>query len=400
MPSPFNKVQIHPEAVAVLCNFGIKSMDELADANVTELQTVFVQAASEGRYPEKYPSLVKIAAWVEQARNFAARQPQGGPSTDLENIPLAVVKRPNKAQRKRRQGSRGSQIKQVELRPDRHRLRKNVNPDRQTPAGGSVDITPRADEAADPVAMELNPETQRTLQNRRSAGTPLQQSTANQTSQTAPPVVPAQQAPPQPAPIQAPPEPEPCSANVPNYKPGFRSFDDYKEGRVAVKPLDRHSLTLGEDTSKDTGSEQDDFEYEQVEKRKMPRTHARGVKHPAIFKVFFGAFITLMAVTLTILTAIGCLIFPIYLEQEYKQEFVILFVAALVFGLIYMFVAVDARCRVCSCHLFYSRRCLKHVKAHRILGGFPMVAQTIHILLFHWFRCMYCGTAIRLKDES
>jgi hypothetical protein len=169
---------------------------------------------------------------------------------------------------------------------------------------------------------------------------------------------------------------------------------------VAVKPLDRHSLTLGEDTSKDTGSEQDDFEYEQVEKRKMPRTHARGVKHPAIFKVFFGAFITLMAVTLTILTAIGCLIFPIYLEQEYKQEFVILFVAALVFGLIYMFVAVDARCRVCSCHLFYSRRCLKHVKAHRILGGFPMVAQTIHILLFHWFRCMYCGTAIRLKDES
>ena len=106
------------------------------------------------------------------------------------------------------------------------------------------------------------------------------------------------------------------------------------------------------------------------------------------------------AVTLTVLTAIGCLIFPIYLEAEYKKEFAILFGATLLFGFIYLFVAVDARCRVCSCHLFYSRRCLKHVKAHRILGGFPMLAQTIHILLFHWFRCMYCGTAIRLKDES
>ena len=113
-----------------------------------------------------------------------------------------------------------------------------------------------------------------------------------------------------------------------------------------------------------------------------------------------SALITFIAVLLTLVTCVGGGLLLFYDLQEYKMKFAILFGVTLVFGLMYIITAIGMRCRVCSCHLFYSRRCLKNVKAHRIFGFFPMLAQTIHILFWRWFRCMYCGTAVRLTEES
>ncbi|MGY8690509.1 MAG: hypothetical protein ACKVHP_22570, partial [Verrucomicrobiales bacterium] len=204
-------------------------------------------------------------------------------------------------------------------------------------------------------------------------------------------------APSEPAPAQ---KKAPSEEEAPQPAAAFRSFDDYKEGRVAVKPLDRHSLQLGEDTERSTGTEQESFEDEIVYKKKMPIWRIRGVQHPDGLKVYLGAFITFITVLMVILIGVGAAMFPFYEEAaEYRMEFAAMFGVTLLLGVIYLFMAIGMRCRVCSCHLFYSRRCLKNKKAHSILGAFPMFAQTLHILAWRWFRCMYCGTAVRLRGD-
>jgi hypothetical protein len=59
-----------------------------------------------------------------------------------------------------------------------------------------------------------------------------------------------------------------------------------------------------------------------------------------------------------------------------------------------------SRCRICSCNLFYSKNCLKNRKAHHIPGIGYVASLSLHLLIFGWFRCMYCGTAIRLRPSE
>ncbi len=395
-----SELNLTPEDVDVLKQAGIVDLPGLAEGDVTELQRAFIAAAKEGKYPGRFPSLVKIAAWVEQARTLSEHQPEDGPSKDLDNIPSAVVKK-----KKVYRGSGGRVTKPlVELRPDRHARRKR-DPEAPAPASGErVTLTPRREEeSSSDVLEELNPDKQRALHQRRQ-DRPLHKPTAEKKeAATTPEPEPAPEKPaakPESAPVvaaekveEAPTEEEALVAAP------FRSFDDYKQGKVRVKPLDRHSLIIGEDESRSTGTEQESFEEELVYKKRMPIWRIRGVKHPDGLKVYLGAMITCLAVVLVLLTAIGAILFPIYQLDEYRLHFAALFGLTLVVGLIYIIMAIGMRCRVCSCHLFYSRRCLKNVKAHRILGAFPMFAQTLHILCWRWFRCMYCGTAIRLSDD-
>jgi hypothetical protein len=395
MPFRLAELELPPGAIEVLKEAGMVDLEALAQAKVTDVQALFIQATREGRYPDKSPSLVQIASWTDQAKRLLEDHPNTAPK-DLSQIPTAVVKRTGKKRAYPGSGPKAN-MQQVELHPDRHRPPKRErNP--QAASGKRLSITPRGEdtEPADVVA-ELNPEHQRVLHQRRPS-TPLHKR-GDDAKKAAAPSAPA-------APSEAPAETQAeASASASEteapqaFSSGFRSFDDYKEGRVSVKPLDRHSLSTGEDVSRSTESEQESFEEEQVYKRRMPIWRIRGVKHPDGLKVYYGAFVTFTAIFLTVLLAVGAALFPIYLEDR-RLEFGALFGATLLFWVFYVITAINMRCRVCSCHLFYSRRCLKNVKAHRILGGFPMLAQTIHILCWRWFRCMYCGTAIRLKAEK
>lgn len=385
MPNPSASLDLSPDILRVLQTHGVRTLGHLAACDVSELQGHFVGAVKEGRFRDMPPSLVKVASWIEKARALVER---GAIETPLIAVPTARVKRtvPG-AEKKRRSyagsGSQKSADQLVQLRSDRHFTKKR-DPEAPEPAPetsrGGVELEPRASHVTESAAQELNPETSRALHRRRKA--------------------PVLRRPEETANAKAPPQSDGSTrqAGEETPKSRFRTFDDYKEGRIRVRPLDRHSVTIGEDTERDTASEQGSFEAEQEEKRRMPRWRIRGVRYPDPGKALFGAFITLMAIFLTILTAIACVLFPFYLEDR-RLEFAALAGANLLFALFYLFFATGVRCRTCTCHLFYSRRCLKNAKAHRLLGGFPLVAQAIHMLIFRWFRCMYCGTAIRLKDD-
>jgi hypothetical protein len=68
-------------------------------------------------------------------------------------------------------------------------------------------------------------------------------------------------------------------------------------------------------------------------------------------------------------------------------------------GAAYLIWAVgDGRCRICNQLLFVPRRVNKNSKAHHApLLGY-IVPTALHLLVFRWFRCTYCGTAVRVKE--
>jgi len=65
--------------------------------------------------------------------------------------------------------------------------------------------------------------------------------------------------------------------------------------------------------------------------------------------------------------------------------------------IIYFSAAQRSSCPICNQKQFAPKRCLKHKNAHKWpLFGY-MLPTAVHALLFRWFRCIFCGTAVRLK---
>jgi hypothetical protein len=168
------------------------------------------------------------------------------------------------------------------------------------------------------------------------------------------------------------------------------SMEDYNEGRTKIEPLKRAVNQDG-----DRG-----LERPQMRGGKMSRAVERGVLHPQPITVVVAALVLLIAKLLTVAVLITLPIVTIVGGREAMPKTVPLLVAFLVFGIWYLISSNKARCRVCSCHLFYVRHCLKHKLSHKIPLAGRATSAALHLLLFKWMRCMYCGTAIRLRGSS
>lgn len=132
---------------------------------------------------------------------------------------------------------------------------------------------------------------------------------------------------------------------------------------------------------------------------KLSRLTRRGVLYPKPGGAIFGAIISILWRIALLASIIGM---PIYLyyhstpESRPVTETLSWLGGLLGLGLLQLSVISRVRCRICSCHFFFSRTCSKNSRAHRLpLIGY-VASLSVHLLLFQWFRCMYCGTAIRL----
>lgn len=177
--------------------------------------------------------------------------------------------------------------------------------------------------------------------------------------------------------------------------PGFNTFDGYQAGQTRVAPLNRFSINAPVEP------------VEPAEARPMDRIEAtaglsrwvqRGVQHPAPGILLLGAVISLLWRMAMLGGIIGLpwLILTSDKASDFRGIALIAGGVLLVLGLAQLIVLSRARCRICSCHLFYSRTCVKNRKAHHIFGLGYTGSLALHLLIFQWFRCMYCGTAIRL----
>jgi len=130
------------------------------------------------------------------------------------------------------------------------------------------------------------------------------------------------------------------------------------------------------------------------------RRFVRGVLHPQPGRVKLAAFISFLTFLLfpTILIAAVIVIFREPLQIEPSLWLLAAPGAFFFFACLYLAIARPLKCRICGQPLLSRKACFKHVKAHRLpLLGY-IVPTSLHMLFFHWFRCIYCGTAVRLKE--
>ncbi|MEZ5303121.1 MAG: hypothetical protein R3F11_21135 [Verrucomicrobiales bacterium] len=119
--------------------------------------------------------------------------------------------------------------------------------------------------------------------------------------------------------------------------------------------------------------------------------------YPLPGRAKIGAFFCALAVFLMPVALIGTPVM-MFVFPEYFFHFLWVYAALLVAAFGYIWISLKIRCRVCSCHLYHSKNCHKHVKAHRPYPLGYSFSAAVHTLLFNWVRCMYCGTAIRFKE--
>ncbi|MFN0125875.1 MAG: DUF4332 domain-containing protein [Verrucomicrobiales bacterium] len=194
------------------------------------------------------------------------------------------------------------------------------------------------------------------------------------------------------------PEPEPELERPAPAKPKFHDFKAYQEGRTGVAPLPRKPA---EDEEEVEGSLKR-FNYQPGEP--VPRVVRRGVPHPRPFFLVFCSLIVLVSrlLLLTVIVGTPVVVWPAFAQGDTSPLIGFLWVigAWMVSCLFFVVFAVRARCRVCTNHIFWSKRCTKNAKAHRVPGLGLTGSLALHALMFGWFRCMYCGTAIRMKFVS
>jgi Domain of unknown function (DUF4332) len=133
------------------------------------------------------------------------------------------------------------------------------------------------------------------------------------------------------------------------------------------------------------------------------RRFVRGVLHNHPIKLASGAILTLLlAFFLPAAILSGLLLFcsseiPQYFS--WVPKWLLIFPIGLpILGIAYLIWGINGSCRVCGQKLFVPRMCLKNKKAHHLYGLGYIIPVCIHMLLFKWFRCIYCATPIRLKE--
>lgn len=132
------------------------------------------------------------------------------------------------------------------------------------------------------------------------------------------------------------------------------------------------------------------------------RRYIRGVLHSHPFGLRVGAVVTLLMMVLLPLGVVSAALLllsrEVPLQFGWVPEWLLAFPVSLpVFGFIYMIWGTGGCCRICGQKQFVPKACLKNSKAHHIRGLGHIIPVCLHILLFQWFRCTYCGTPVRLK---
>ncbi|MEM0895988.1 MAG: hypothetical protein AAGJ79_03805, partial [Verrucomicrobiota bacterium] len=186
--------------------------------------------------------------------------------------------------------------------------------------------------------------------------------------------------------------PLPVSEPAPDMNPEkFLTLDDAKDGNFRVAPLQRDPSLVRTTPQK--------IERTKFLDGELPRHVERGVTYPQPGRLFSTSLFVLLAKGFGIANVI-ILPWVAITNREGFMGFWWLMGGFVVFGLGFLILANKTRCKVCTCHLFFKKNCFIHNKAHRVpfLGAAGSAA--LHLLLFRWLRCMYCGTAIRLRKPS
>lgn len=133
------------------------------------------------------------------------------------------------------------------------------------------------------------------------------------------------------------------------------------------------------------------------------RRYIRGVLHDRPYRVWFGCLIVLLFQLVFPLAVIST---PLLLladsrpdDFEWVSRWWLVFPLLVpVLGLLYLIVSTRVKCRVCAQKVLVPRHCRKNKKAHHVSGLGYVLPLALHTILFRWFHCTFCGTAVRIKE--
>jgi Domain of unknown function (DUF4332) len=128
----------------------------------------------------------------------------------------------------------------------------------------------------------------------------------------------------------------------------------------------------------------------------------RGVLHSHPISLAVGAFFALLLwawLPLAIISAALLLLSDLVQKSfAWVPKWLLMFPLALpVVAILYVIFSFGGTCRICGQKQFVPRACIKNPKAHHVWGLGYIVPVALHMLVFKWFRCTYCGTPVRLK---
>lgn len=136
-------------------------------------------------------------------------------------------------------------------------------------------------------------------------------------------------------------------------------------------------------------------------KKLHSRSYIRGVLHPQPFRVKLGGLIALFTLFLLPLNFVaGGLVLTLFKDWPVEQKYWLLVVPGtfFIFAFLYLTVSRPVKCRVCGQPLYSPKACRRNPKAHHIPFLGYIIPTSLQLWLFNWFRCMYCGTSIRLRE--
>jgi len=171
----------------------------------------------------------------------------------------------------------------------------------------------------------------------------------------------------------------------------IRNFDDLDSTVQYVKPLDRgpqkEAVTLSEELNQGVDSRSRKF----IKGVFLP--HVRTVRAAAVTAILFVAILVV-----NISSLLGLFLYRTNLEVGVVMGWVISLLLLLVItAASYVYFGTRARCVVCRQPPLMPKKCTKHKKAHHVKGIGYILPTALQLLIYKWFYCTYCGTALRLK---
>ena len=171
----------------------------------------------------------------------------------------------------------------------------------------------------------------------------------------------------------------------------IRNFDDLDSTVQYVKPLDRgpqkEAVTLSEELNQGVDS--------------RSRKFIKGVFHPQVKTVRVAAVTAILFVAILVVnisSLLGLFLYRTNLELGVVMGWVIgLLLLLLITAATYVYFGTRARCVVCRQPPLMPKKCIKHKKAHHVKGIGYILPTALQLLIYKWFYCTYCGTALRLK---
>jgi len=170
-----------------------------------------------------------------------------------------------------------------------------------------------------------------------------------------------------------------------------RNFDDLDSSVQYVQPLDRAPI-------KDALASSEDLN-QGVDSRS--RKFIKGVFCPQTKTMRLAAFTAILFVAILAVNMFSLIGLFIY-RAGLNAPTVMVWVIGLLFLLLtsagaYIHFGTRARCVVCRQPPLLPKKCTKHKKAHHVKGIGYILPTALQLLVYKWFYCTYCGTALRLK---